>query len=91
MKIPPLKHYQTITEEYNESNVFHNTFLPPALGFRSSQPKVCSLLNVNLPVTCLWHNIRTVITVRQRQETFDHSVFVRIVAPEAGKSGKNSE
>lgn len=60
------------------------------LGFIHPNPKLV-LLHVNLPVTYLWSNMRSVITVRQHQEKFSHTIFVRVVVPEAGKSVERTQ
>lgn len=60
------------------------------LGFIHPNPKPV-LLHVNLLVTYLWSNRRSVTTVSQHQEKFSHSLSVRVVVPEAGKSVERTQ
>lgn len=74
--------------QMNSVTFFSHLFL----DFIRPNPKLVYLLHVNLPVICLWCNIRSVTRVRQHQEKFSHLVSERSCGLRSWKEyGKNSE
>lgn len=80
------KTYQTVTEESNESMDPVTFFSHVSLGSIHPNPKPVYLLQVNLPVICLWCNITSVTRVSNTRRNSVIQYLKEVVALEAGKN-----